>query len=343
MIKSNRELISPAHHGAFDYAELAQLGLAPDNVLDFSVNSNPYGPPPGVREAIAAVPLERYPDRECLALRHKLAELHGVNIENIVVGNGTAELLQLIAFACLERDDTVVMPEVTFGEYGRVVQLVGANMAYWHPAAGEIQDARLVFLCNPNNPDGTWIPPEKINQLAQKYPRTLFVVDEAYSNFLETPQTIIDSGCPNVLAVRSMTKDYALAGLRLGYVVGQPDLIEVLRRLRPAWNVNALAQAAGLAVINSGDWLNKTITRLHQNKRELVGGLQSLGLKPLPSLVHYFLVDVANAAEFRSKLLRHGVMVRDCASFGLPEFVRIATRTPEDNQHLLAAIKKGLA
>src|SRR5262245_56118897 len=125
MIEPKHDILNtvPAHHGAFDYAELARLKLSPDEIIDFSVNSNPYGPPPGVREAIAAVPLDRYPDRECLALRQRLAAIHGVEIENIVVGNGTAELLQLIALAFLERDACALMPQVTFSEYARVVSL----------------------------------------------------------------------------------------------------------------------------------------------------------------------------------------------------------------------------
>src|ERR1700733_13133675 len=113
MIKA-KQGTAPTHHGAFDYVELARLGLSPDEIIDFSVNSNPYGPPSSVYEALARVPLDRYPDRECLALREKLAQRHGIASENIVVGNGTAELLLLIAFAFLERGMTVVVPQVTF-------------------------------------------------------------------------------------------------------------------------------------------------------------------------------------------------------------------------------------
>jgi len=331
--------------------------MSPDEIIDFSVNSNPYGPPPGIREIVEQTPLERYPDRECIALRAKLAEVHGIGIDQIVVGNGTAELLQLIAFAFLERGARVIIPETTFGEYERAARLMGAEVSRlrWDPDAAHLlfdleakfihlgesmATSNMVFLCNPNNPDGSYILPDWIaNDWARRNPDTLFVVDEAYAQFLMEPQTNISANVPNVIVVRSMTKDYALAGLRLGYAVGHPDVIEALRRVRPAWNVNALAQAAGTAALDQSDWLRTTVVQLHRDKTYLVNGLRALDLKPLPSNVHFFLVNVSDGAAFRSKLLHHQIMVRDCASFGLPEYVRIATRTPQDNARLLDAAR----
>jgi len=359
MIQPRREILNtpPAHHGALDYDELRRLGYSPDEVTDFSVNSNPYGPPPGVREALSRVPLDRYPDRECIALREKLAERHNVNVEQIVVGSGTAELLLLIALAFLRPGDRAAVPEVTFSEYGRVASIVGAAVqsltwmpknghAFFDPqvqmrdAAARFAGVRLVFLCNPNNPDGTHLPASWISERwVAQHPETLFVIDEAYANFLPEPESIIGPMPSNLLVVRSLTKDYALAGLRLGYAVGHPDLIEAVRRVRPAWNVSALAQAAGLAVLDQDGWLRDTVRRLHDDKRELAAGLRALGLQPLPSSVHYFLINVGNGADFRSRLLRRRIMVRDCASFGLPQYVRIATRTPGENAQLIEAVR----
>ena len=341
---------APAHHGAFDYDELARLGLSAEDVLDFSVNSNPYGPPPGVREAIGRVPLDRYPDRECIALREKLAALHDVPPDHIVVGNGTAELLNLIACAFLERGTKAIIPAATFSEYGRAARLAGAQVeplprllpvdpeAWFADHAGRIAAARIIFLCNPYNPDGLHLSTDQIVSWAAQHPHTLFVIDEAYGNFLREPQSVILARQPNILTIRSLTKDYALAGLRLGYAVGGPDVIAAVRSTRPAWNVNALAQAAGLVVLDQHSWLRATIAQLHANKDELVDGLHKLGLTPHPSAVNYFLVDVGDGAAFRSDLLHHRVMVRDCASFGLPEYVRIAARIPQENAQLLAAI-----
>ncbi len=338
-----------AMHGAFDYEELTRLGLTPDAVLDFSVNSNPYGPVPGVHAALANVPLERYPDRECLALRHKLAALHGTAMEHIVVGNGTAELLLLIACAFLERGAVVGIPEIAFSEYERVARLMGAAVRTlpWRPADPEqhverlgnsLTGTRLVFLGNPNNPDGAALPGEQICSWARQNPHTLFVVDEAYANFLLAPQTLIPSSLPNLLVLRSLTKDYALAGLRLGYAVGSPDCIEAIRLVRPAWNVNAMAQAAGLAVLEQTSWLRQTVSQLHTNKNALYDQLRALHFTPQPSPVHYFLIHVGSGHDFRAQLLRDNMLVRDCASFGLPAYVRIATRTPEDNARLLESI-----
>ncbi|MEL6525146.1 MAG: histidinol-phosphate transaminase [Chloroflexota bacterium] len=344
----------PAYHGAFDYDELAQLGYSPDEVIDFSVNSNPYGPPESVREAIASVPLDRYPDRECIALREKLAEHHHTNIENIGVGNGTAELLMLIGQAFIREDDKVVAFSHTFSEYERVARLFGAELCVVPQTVANglsaviseyrniITNARIVFECHPDNPSGLINHGDHQAISIEANPETLFVYDQAYINFLPEdfqPQSHATSIADNVLYVRSLTKDFALAGLRLGYAIGHPDVIEAIRRVRSAWNVNALAQSAGLAVLNEGDWLKSCVKQLHQDKEKLVAGIEKLGFPVMPSYVHYFLVNVGEAMAFRSKLLQHKSMVRDCTSFGLPHYVRIATRTPEDNAKLLQAIE----
>jgi len=343
----------PAHHGALDYAELERLGLEPEAALDFSVNSNPYGPSPAVREALQHVPLDRYPDREALAVRRALAERLDVSPDRILVGNGTSELLLLVALAFLRRGDRVLVLEPTFEEYARVAGLMGARVERWTASperdfavdpvavAACLQrlEPRLVFLCNPNNPTGTALAPEIIAAWAQTHPRTLFVVDEAYLAFAPGLGSALSVGADNVLVLRSMTKDYALAGLRLGYAVGHLDVIAALARVRPPWNVNALAQAAGLAALSDGEHLRTTLTKIAQAKEALVGRLREIGLHPLPSAVHFFLVPVGDGAAFRQALLRHGILVRDCASFGLPAYVRIATRKPEENARLLDAIR----
>jgi L-threonine-O-3-phosphate decarboxylase len=335
-----------------DYSELERLGLDPEQVLDFSVNSNPYGPAPAVRQALTNVPLERYPDREALALRRSLAERLGVAIDRVLVGNGTAELLWLAGLAFLRRNDRVLVVGPTFGEYERVASLMGASVETWlarpeqgfavqpGPVAQRLgQPAlRLVFVCNPNNPTGAMLPPEDIAAWAEAHPGTLFVVDEAYLAFASGLRSTLTAGMPNILIMRSMTKDYALAGLRLGYAVGQEAVIAALKQVRPAWNVNALAQAAGVAALEDETHLQQSLCALRQAKAELVGALTGLGLPPLPSAVHFFLVNVGAGSAFRRALLQHGILVRDCASFGLPAYVRIATRRPEENARLLAAI-----
>jgi histidinol-phosphate aminotransferase len=344
-----------AYHGALDYAELETLGLDPEAVLDFSVNSNPYGPPPGVGAAVESTPLDRYPDREAVALRRALSHHLGVATDQIVVGNGTSELLWLVAAAFLRPRDPVVVVEPTFGEYARVSALMGAVVETWTARAdlgfsvceGAIASLlqrsrpRLMFVCNPNNPTGAVLPPEAVARWADAHPEMLLVVDEAYHSFAPGFRSALAVGADNVLVVRSMTKDYALAGLRLGYAVGCQHVIDVLTRVRPAWNVNALALAAGVAALSAASQthLQQSLAALRRAKDALVDGLLALGLSPLPSATNFFLVAVGDGAAFRHSLLGEGILVRDCASFGLPAHIRIATRLPEENDRLLAAVR----
>jgi histidinol-phosphate aminotransferase len=341
-------------HGALDFAELEHLGLKPDDVLDFSVNGNPYGPSPRVREAIASVPLERYPDREALALRRVLASHLDVPLEGIIMGNGSVELLWLVALAFVRSGDAVLIVGPTFGEYARAATLMGAQMHFWSARPEEefkvepeevLQtmqrlQPRLVFVCNPNNPTGTLLAVETIATWAKALPQALFVVDEAYLPFAAGAPSALTTQAANLLVLRSMTKAHALAGVRLGYAIGHAEIIRALAAVCPPWNVNALAQAAGLAALADQTHLQQSLTQLAHAKATLVQGLHALGLAPLPSTTHFFLLKVGQATAFRQALLRYGILVRDCTSFGLAQYIRVATRRPEENARLLAALQK---
>ncbi len=357
-IEPNRPEINatpPASHGALDYAELEQLGLHPDQVTDFSVNSNPFGPSPAVTQALQSVPPDRYPDRESIALRRQLSAHLGISPENILTGNGGAELLWLVSFAFLQRDDAVLVIGPTFGEYSRTAALMGAHIHEWQaPADDNFQvdpaavaaeltrlRPRLVFMCTPNNPTGHLLPPETISRWAAAHPHTLFVVDEAYLAFANGATSVLDLRLDNVVSVRSMTKDYALAGVRLGYAAStNPAIIAALRQVRPAWNVSALAQAAGLVALNDQPYLQQCLTAVAVAGRNLQNDLRALGFCPVPSATHFFVMPVGNGKLLRRALLGYGLLVRDCASFGLPDYVRIAARQPADNKRLLTALKE---
>lgn len=343
--------IPEAIHGALDFAELDRLGLAPEAVLDFSVNGNPYGPSPCVREAMAHVPYDRYPDREVLALRRVLAMHLDVTPDQILVGNGSTELVWLAALAFVRAGDAVLLVGPTFGEYTRAAVLMGAHLCHYtaqpedfNMVPGEITQLlqqwqpRLVFLCNPNNPTGTFIWPDVITHWATTCPDTLFIVDEAYLTFAASAPSVLPVQRPNMLVLRSMTKAYALAGLRLGYAVGAPDVLDALRRTRPPWSVNAFAQAAGIAALQDTDHLTACLTHIAAAKHDLIAGVQALGLAPVPSTTHFFLMRVSHGAAYRQALLERGILIRDCASFGLPTYIRVATRRPEENARLLAAL-----
>lgn len=345
--------IPPSVHGAIDFTELEHAGLNPDDVLDFSVNSNPFGPSPLIRQALEKTPLDRYPDRECLALRRALAEHLGVSPEQIIVGNGTAELIWLSAFAFLKAGDPVLILGPTFGEYERSVRLVSANPIYLnaHSSNGFTIDVtetsrllslthyRAVYVCNPNNPTGQFLAPETLFNWAEEYPNTLFVIDEAYISFMPDQRSVASRLRPNLLVLRSMTKDYALAGLRLGYAVGEQRLVQALMAVRPAWNVNSFAQTAGLAALADEAYYQSTLNQLREEKSFFVNGLVELGYFPVPSHTHFFLVKVSNAAHLKRELLPQGILVRDCTSFGLPEHIRIATRTRDQNLRLLDCLQ----
>ena len=350
-----------SHHGALDFAELEQIGLPATAIVDFSVNSNPFGPSPRAQEALRAVALDQYPDRHCLALRRRLAERHGVGIEHILVGNGAAELIWLAALAYLNPQRPALILGPTFGEYERAARLMGAPVHTWRAAperdfqidldavARAIARLRpgVVFWCNPNNPTGVHTPDEAITACATRHPDTLFVIDEAYRRFVFEPAI----GAPdeprraaqlpaNVLLLRSMTKDYALAGLRLGYALGSRAAIHALAQAQPPWSVNAAAQAAGCAALDDEAHVARTLQQLAAARNTLMSDLRRAGLRVWPSATHFFLVETGNGAAFRNTLLKAGLQVRDCASFGLPTCVRIAARRPDDNARLVRAIQR---
>jgi histidinol-phosphate aminotransferase len=346
--------VKPAAHGALDFAELERLGIEPDDALDFSVNSNPFGPPPQVWDAIRQTPLERYPDRESIALRRALSERLEISPEQILVGNGTAELIQLAAFAFLQKGDHALIVEPTFGEYERSVRLMGANIHRWRaiaqngfiPSPEKIhkrlrqREMRVVFLCNPNNPTGQVISNEALGAWADEFPETLFIVDEAYLAFVKGMSSVVALKRKNILILRSMTKDYAIAGLRLGYAVADEAIIQSLVNVRPAWNVNALAQSAGLAALQDEAYQNSTLAQLRQEKDFLLNGLTELGFAFVPSHTQFFLLPVENATLIRQNLLHNSILVRDCTSFGLPNYVRISPRTRTENLRLLEVLKQ---
>ncbi len=341
-------------HGALDFAELERLDINPDSIIDFSTSTNPFGPSPKVQTAIQQAAIDRYPDRDSIALRRALSEKLSVSSDRIMAGNGTAELIWLLCFAYLHTGDAVMILGPTFGEYRRSAELLDARIVTVTARAGDgfsideqavlrtltATRPRLAFICNPNNPTGVILPPETIGQWADQHPHTLFVIDEAYLQFVPGMESALTLDQPNVVVLRSMTKDYAIAGLRLGYVVSTLEIIEALVKVRPPWSVNVVAQAAGLAALDDEAYFQATMEKLQAAKADLLAGLDQLGLGPVNRSTNYFLIEVGSGAAFRSKLLAQCMQVRDCDSFGLPAYIRLATRRPEENMALLDAIKK---
>jgi L-threonine-O-3-phosphate decarboxylase len=324
-------------HGSVSQRELEQYGLTPQDVIDFSVNTNPLGPAPTVLQAIADTDWSRYPGDDERRLREALGEHVGVAPERIVLGNGSAELIWLIALATLRAGDLAVVIGPTFGEYARSSRIMGATVV-------EVADkplpktARLVWLCNPNNPTGRLWSAEALAPLFEA--EALVCVDQAYAAFGDKQAEMPEHD--NVVALRSMTKDHALPGLRLGYAVASLETARALEAVRPPWSVNAGALRAGLAALQPA--AQKHLHSAHQvvrlSRAALEQGLRGLGYTVWQSAANFLLVEVGDGAAFRRALLPRGMVVRDCASFGLPRCVRIACRTPAETHRLLEAVEE---
>jgi len=352
-LRSELTLLAPIIHGAPDYSELDRLGIDPQGLLDFSITINPFGPTPAARKIMSTVPMDRYPDRKNVALRNALSAQLSIPASKIVIGNGSAELNFFLAFICLRPGDNVLLIGPTFGEYRRFARMMGANVLTWAASAeknfalntGEIGQKldsasfRLVLICNPNNPTGQLLDPRMILDWADEFPQTLFVVDESYLGFSRDYESVINCGKVNIVTLRSLTTVYGLAALRLGYAVGEECVVNTIVNVRTPWSVSTMAQAVGLAVIQDEAFQSQSLAKLQVEKKKLEEGLRNLGYPSIPSQANFFIVNVGSGADFRQRLLQRGILVRDCASFGLPEFVRIAPRCPEDNLRLLKEIQ----
>ncbi|MFH1651491.1 MAG: histidinol-phosphate transaminase [Chloroflexota bacterium] len=351
--------LAPGTHGGINPAELKAAGVRPEDVLDFSVSSNPYMPPPGIRRVLAAADISRYPDSLVGALRERLAGMLAVSPESIIVGSGTTEIIRLIAQAYFRQGQRALLLAPTYGEYDIACRIAGVQLTE-HRLRAE-NDFRLLpeeaaelipryrpevmFLCNPNNPTGQYLGREKVEALLAGLGDGLLVLDEAYIAFVEDAWNSLDLAARgNVIILRSMTKDWGMCGLRLGYAVATPPVIDVLRRVCPPWNVNIAAQEAGAAALAWTDYLTASLRKVRRGRDYLVRELTRMGYRVLPTEANYFLVEVGDAAAFRAKLLPQGILVRDCTSFGLPEYVRLAPRTlPECRRlvHTVAALSHG--
>jgi L-threonine-O-3-phosphate decarboxylase len=337
--------LAPAVHGGVDAAELARLGVDPAAVIDFSANQSPLGPSPAVAAAVAAAVLDAYPDRDARPLTAAIAEAHGVSDAHVVAGNGSTELIRLIAQLVLAPGDRAMALAPTFGEYDIATRLAGAvyepvTLDDWDAIASflYLQRPRLLWLCSPNNPTGAAVPPALLARLVRGCACTLVVLDEAYCDLLPAPQWDADLlAAGNLIVLRSMTKAWGLAGVRLGYALGDPALMTPLREAKPPWNVNACAQAAGLSALADPAHHDATVALLRTERARLMDALRAQGWTVRPSDAAFFLIEVDDAAAVRAALLTHGCLVRDCTSFGLPGCVRVSPRHPAQNDRLLAA------
>ena len=354
-------------HGGVKPSQLRDLGLRPEDVLDFSASVSPIGLPNGVWDAMRQVDLGAYPDPACLELRESLSQTlppfqgKPIPVERILVGNGSTEIIHLLARVYLsdlgsDREPSVFQLTPTYGEYTGACRQAGAVVSSFEATSNPsfcwdtveaaqriIQERpRLVFVCNPNNPTGVYLGLEEIEPLAEAVADcgALLVIDEAYLSFVSGPWDSMGLPAPdNVVLLRSMTKDYALTGLRLGYAIASENVIANLQAFQPDWSVNGLAQAAGLAALADTEYLPRARQAVDQAKSLLSDRLDRLSLTVHPSAANFLLVNVGDASVWHDKLMRLGLFVRDCTSFGLPEHIRIGIRSMADCQRLIEAME----
>ena len=340
-----------------------EFGLDEAKIVKLASNENPFGVPESAKQAMAAAAadLGRYPDANAFDLKTALAERYDVPMDWITLGNGSNDILEIAAKAFVQKGEAIVYAQYSFAVYALAAQGLGARaivvpaVDHGHDldamAAAIDADTRLVFIANPNNPTGTFLPAAKLEAfLAKVSPNVIVVLDEAYNEFL-SPEDQYESTdwvrkYPNLIVSRTFSKAYGLAGLRVGFAIAQPAVTDLMNRVRQPFNVNSLAQAAAIAALNDKAFLQKSAENNAAGYRQFVQAFEEMGLEYVPSYGNFVLVKVGDddgaGARVNLALLKQGVIVRPVGNYGLPQWLRISIGLPEENAACIAALKKAL-
>jgi len=366
LVRDNVKNLKPCVHGAEVLGAAEESGFKPEAILDFSSSVNPLGPSKKSLEAAkkAFSVIAAYPDSNSNELRQVIASHFGkITKRNIIVGNGSTELMYLFAEVFMKKGDKALIPAPTFGEYesavcktGEIPRFAKLNKDFQVETATferEMAGAKLVFLCNPNNPTSKLIPQETLTDIIEKAlsQDTLVFLDEDFLEFVEEEKDLTMIGnikkYPNLFILRSFTKIFGLTGLRVGYGIANPEIIDVLSCAKIPWNVNCLAQAAAVAALKDEEHLQVTHALIKKEKAWLQGELSKFGsFKFSEPDANFFFINIQKsgltAAELKNKLLKQGILIRDCTSFkGIDEFyVRIAVKTHVENERLIDALRR---
>ena len=332
-----------------------ELGLDPAGIIKLASNENPWGPSPkAVVAAKAALEQgELYPDGGCFALRHKLAQVHGLGADQYIIGNGSNEIIELLGHVFLRPGDEVVFGAPAFVVYRLVTLLFGAKVVEvplkeWRHDLDAMRRAitprtKLVFVASPNNPTGTANDAAELTTWARTLPdHVVTIFDEAYAEYL-APEAAMDlrplvAEGRKVIGLRTFSKIYGLASLRVGYGYASPEMAGLLNRVRQPFNVNAIAQAAAVAALDDREFAEKCTRENWVGLRQIESGLRALGLEWVPSAANFMLVKVGDGAGIFAALQARGVIVRPVKVYGLPEWVRVTVGTPDQNRRLLAEL-----
>jgi len=336
-----------------------ELNLPADSIIKVASNENPFGPSPlalaAMQKSLAGVNL--YPDGNAFYLKQKLAAKLGVETTNLILGNGSNEIIEFVSHALLGPGDDVVVSQFCFAIYPIVAKMFGANLVivpakdYGHDLPAMLRaitpKTRIVFVANPNNPTGTLAPREEVIQFVNEVPDdVLLVMDEAYIEFLDDAVDLVPlirlGVRKNLILMRTFSKIYGLAGLRIGYGIGNPDLIAALEKTRQPFNINSLAQAAALAALDDAEHVRKTRANNFGGLQFFEKAFRDLKLEFIPSFANFILVRVGEGQKVFDAMQKQGVIVRPMGGYQLPEWIRISVGTPKENERCLGALKIAL-
>lgn len=366
IVKDNIKNLKPCVHGGEVVDAALKSGFKREELLDFSSSVNPLGTSRKALDAVQAGfnQIASYPDSHSNELREAIAKHYrGIDKSNVVIGNGSTELMYLFAEVFLAKGDVAVMPAPTFGEYEGAVRKTGAEVKFvklnsnfqldTQAFVEAMSGAKMVFLCNPNNPTSLLIPTEQLTKIVEEaLARDILVfLDEDFLEFVEGEQALSlishIGKYPNLFILRSFTKLYGLTGLRAGYGIAGKDIIDVLLCAKIPWNVNCLAQSAAVVALKDEEHLQSTYKLVREEKAFLQEGLSRIrGFKLYPPDANFFFINIREtgltAGQLTQKMLAQGIMIRDCTSFkGLDEYyVRIAVKQHSENVMLLSALSK---
>ena len=336
-----------------------ELGLSADSIIKVASNENPFGPSPlavaAMQKALAGVNL--YPDGNAFYLKQKLAAKLGVEPANLVLGNGSNEIIEFVAHALLAPGADAVVSQFCFAIYPIVTKLFGANIItvparnYGHDLPAMLKaitpSTRIVFVANPNNPTGTLAPREELIRFVNEVPDdVLLVMDEAYVEFLDDPLDLVSlirlGARKNLILMRTFSKIYGLAGLRIGYGVANAELVSALEKIRQPFNINLLAQTAALAALDDVEHVRRTRANNSAGLELFEHAFRNLKLEFVPSHANFILVRVGAGQRVFEAMQKQGVIVRPMGGYQLPEWIRISIGTPQENERCLGVLKTAL-
>jgi histidinol-phosphate aminotransferase len=335
-----------------------------EKIVKLASNENMLPIPENVRKAIndELSQIHCYPDSDNHYLRQRLATLHGLRLEQVIAGAGSVELIHMLVRTFLKTGETVLTSEKTFSLYKIAATEFAGKAAFYETPMDENlcfdleamarridRQTKIIFITNPNNPTGTFVPAGAVRQFIKDVPKDkLVVLDNAYQEYVDNQEDYVSGldeiqAGKNVVVLRTFSKVYGLAGLRVGYAMAKPEIISILERVKAPFNVTRIGQRAALASLENDDYKNRSVLLNRTNKAKLLGQLQNLGLRVIPSQTNFLLFfPKMNVSELNLRLLKEGVIIRPTAGFGIADGMRVTVGLEEDNEFFIKKLKKVL-